>query len=288
MKKKLLVTLDDILGRGEWGAEHYSLEGEAPVDAWAPDYPHVEVVRSGRLPIAYESASGAETVTLRRHDVFYGVPNSWNRRGYDTSRSLFCIHFMPEYMRFTLGSRSSKDSLTVEPQLWHHTADPLDPAGGVVASALHMAIRGRRDRRAISHLLRALLTLARSQLADDTGPRSGRRRGTWLRLRDHVAERFHLPINRNTVADDFGLAPDYVSRLFADEGGEPFNTYLNRLRMERAAALLEASDVPVAEAALRSGFTDAGYFIKVFQRHFGATPGRWRRRHSPLIKHEKA
>ncbi len=278
MKNALLAALDDVLRQRQWGEVHYAMAGTAPVDAWVPAYAHVEVVRSGRLPITYESNGGTQSPTLSKRDIFYGVPHAWNWRGYDTSRSLFCIHFMPEYVRFTLSSRSPRDKLGMEPQQWYHTSEPLGPTGCMVVLALNMAICENRDCLVTRQLLCALLGLARDQLAGDAGRRMGKRHDTWLRLRDHVAERFQLPINRNTVADDFGFDPDYVSRLFTVEGGESFNAFLTRLRLERAAALLSSSAAALAHVAAQSGFMDAGYFIKVFCRRYGVTPGKWRMR----------
>lgn len=52
--------------------------------------------------------------------------------------------------------------------------------------------------------------------------------------------------------------------------------YLTAYRIERAVELLQQTDIPVREIAVRVGYTDANYFTKVFKRHLGVTPTEYR------------
>ena len=52
--------------------------------------------------------------------------------------------------------------------------------------------------------------------------------------------------------------------------------YLIAHRMMEAAFLLEASDEPIARIASRVGYETAAAFSKLFRRHHGLTPGRYR------------
>lgn len=54
--------------------------------------------------------------------------------------------------------------------------------------------------------------------------------------------------------------------------------YVTRLRVDAAAHLLAATDVPIAEVALRSGFTDQALLTRTFGRLTGETPAQFRRR----------
>lgn len=55
--------------------------------------------------------------------------------------------------------------------------------------------------------------------------------------------------------------------------------YLLELRMEFARHLLLRSNMDIEETADEAGFSSAGYFIQAFKRHFGTTPGAFRREH---------
>lgn len=66
-----------------------------------------------------------------------------------------------------------------------------------------------------------------------------------------------------------------VQRLF-EEDGDTFRTYLTGLRMERAAALLTETALPVREIAQRVGYRQSAQFAKAFRRARAVTPLQWR------------
>jgi AraC-like DNA-binding protein len=47
--------------------------------------------------------------------------------------------------------------------------------------------------------------------------------------------------------------------------------------VERAKALLDEPDLPLAEIAQVCGFVDQSHFTRVFFKNEGCNPGRWRR-----------
>ena len=53
--------------------------------------------------------------------------------------------------------------------------------------------------------------------------------------------------------------------------------YLLDLRMKHACALLEESDLSIAQIASSTGFYDSNYFLKLYKRKFGLPAGRARR-----------
>jgi AraC-like DNA-binding protein len=55
--------------------------------------------------------------------------------------------------------------------------------------------------------------------------------------------------------------------------------YLVARRMSEAALLLETSDEGIAQIATRVGYETATAFSKVFHRHHGLSPGRYRAVH---------
>ncbi len=83
-----------------------------------------------------------------------------------------------------------------------------------------------------------------------------------------------------TVADMARLAGMSVSRLFAffqkRLGCSP-QSYLKRLRLEAAAALLVSGDAPLKEIAAHTGFANPFHLSREFTRRFGASPKVFRR-----------
>lgn len=83
------------------------------------------------------------------------------------------------------------------------------------------------------------------------------------------------------LAEGLGVSQSHLSRAFKRWLGENFTDYLTRVRLSRAKALLQGSDLPVQEVAYRCGFNDVSHFIRVFRRQEGGvTPLTYRRRWS--------
>jgi len=79
------------------------------------------------------------------------------------------------------------------------------------------------------------------------------------------------------VADHFYFSPSYFSELFKDYSSLTFNKYVSKLRLKKAAELLNKGCFRVYEVAIRVGFNDEKYFHRVFKKEFGVTPDEYRR-----------
>lgn len=91
----------------------------------------------------------------------------------------------------------------------------------------------------------------------------------------YLRRHFDFPgLTISTVAADQNISARYLQRLI-ETTGSTFSEHLNELRLQRAFALLADTRYQrkrIAEVALRSGFSDASYFNRVFRRRFGDTP----------------
>ncbi|MBO5898567.1 MAG: helix-turn-helix domain-containing protein [Clostridia bacterium] len=79
----------------------------------------------------------------------------------------------------------------------------------------------------------------------------------------------------NEIADAVHLAPSYLSAMFRNHLGVPLVYHLQSRKMSLAKQLLEQGQ-SVADACLAAGYTDQSYFIRVFKRHLGVTPLKYR------------
>jgi AraC-like DNA-binding protein len=73
-----------------------------------------------------------------------------------------------------------------------------------------------------------------------------------------------------------GLGRSAFSARFTRLVGQPMQGYLIARRMADAAFLLESSDERIARIAARVGYETAAAFSKLFHRHHGLSPGRYR------------
>lgn len=99
-----------------------------------------------------------------------------------------------------------------------------------------------------------------------------------LRARDRMDAAPHeaWPVSR--LARISGASPSHFARSFRDAFGIPPHRYLLTRRVERAAALLRDTDIPVTEIALQTGWNSLGTFGRTFRDVTGEAPGELRHR----------
>lgn len=97
--------------------------------------------------------------------------------------------------------------------------------------------------------------------------------GVIQNLLDYVDHNYRDPsLNLKKLADIFGYTDKYLSHLFKQHVQTNWRTYLNKLRIQHAIAVIDEGKTNVAEIAHACGFEDELYFSKVFKRHTGKTP----------------
>lgn len=89
----------------------------------------------------------------------------------------------------------------------------------------------------------------------------------------HASEKLLL----EDVADALGYNKNYVCHLFQKNIGQTYVQYLTQRRLQNAQRLLTETALPIAEIALRCGFSDNTYFNRVFKRATNRTPAEYRR-----------
>ncbi|HEX5139982.1 MAG TPA: helix-turn-helix domain-containing protein [Dehalococcoidia bacterium] len=89
------------------------------------------------------------------------------------------------------------------------------------------------------------------------------------------------PVGNHTVeaiAERSNFSVRHISRLFLTHLGATPSSYIERVRVETARVMLEASDEDLAEVASRSGFGSVESMRRAFVRNFGVPPATYRAR----------
>ncbi|WP_456287485.1 response regulator [Paenibacillus sp. AK002] len=92
-------------------------------------------------------------------------------------------------------------------------------------------------------------------------------------IRDHLSQ----DISLQAIADHMYMHPVHVSRLFKLETGFNVSDYVLRLKMEQAAELLADHSLKNFEIALKLGYHNPNYFIRVFKKYYSVTPQEYRK-----------
>jgi len=83
--------------------------------------------------------------------------------------------------------------------------------------------------------------------------------------------------NIEDLAQQFFVGKTKLKADFKKTFGIPILAYRRRIQLQTAKALLETGNSEVAQVAAESGFQDESYFIQVFRKYYGVTPGVYRR-----------
>jgi AraC-like DNA-binding protein len=106
-----------------------------------------------------------------------------------------------------------------------------------------------------------------------------------LRAKDLADARYFEPLSVADLAAAAGLSPAHFSRRFKAAFGESPHQYLLTRRLERAAALLRATDWTVADICFAVGGQSVGSFTVSFHRVFGMSPLAYRAAYPPAEQH---
>ncbi len=96
------------------------------------------------------------------------------------------------------------------------------------------------------------------------------------RCTQYMELHYYEKITLEELAQMVYLSPTYLSRIFKEETGVLFSTYLNQVRINKAKLLLRHDDLRLTDIAMAVGFEDQSYFTKVFKRLVGVTPLHYR------------
>jgi signal transduction histidine kinase/AraC-like DNA-binding protein/ABC-type sugar transport system substrate-binding protein len=93
----------------------------------------------------------------------------------------------------------------------------------------------------------------------------------------YLHEHYPEAITRKELARYVGMNDDYLTYCFRQETGLTPITYLNRYRVNQARQLLAETNKSITDIALEVGFSNSGYFSRVFRREIGISPDAYRR-----------
>lgn len=134
---------------------------------------------------------------------------------------------------------------------------------------------GRSDHAARTRLCAVAAQYLVLKLARDAVPpveQEAQARATYERCRRHIEQNYRHVRALCDVADACHVDVAYLCRLFQRFGRESPFQYLQHLRMNRAAEMLQEG-ATVKSVALEMGFSEPCNFSRAFARVFGIAPG---------------
>ncbi len=95
-----------------------------------------------------------------------------------------------------------------------------------------------------------------------------------------IIEYINRKYNENITLDDLSkkvfVSKAYLSRIFTEVTGETFLTFLNKTRAEKSKYYLKNTDMSISAIALKVGYTNSGYYSKMFRKVTHLSPTQYR------------
>lgn len=91
------------------------------------------------------------------------------------------------------------------------------------------------------------------------------------KILEYLESNYYKDLKIKEVAKIFGYNSCYFGKIFRKYTGENFNTYLDKIRINKAKELL-LQGIKVVEIAEKVGYKDVDYFIMKFKKYTGKSP----------------
>ena len=98
-------------------------------------------------------------------------------------------------------------------------------------------------------------------------------------LKENSAEDFKI----HGICTHFGITEKTLYKIVRDATGKTVGGYISFLRIENAKLLLSTTDSQISEVAIKVGFNDYNYFIKIFKKLLGVTPLQYKKNHGEQV-----
>jgi len=247
---------------------------EPPVSSHVVNFPRIELPLTGCYENQIERGGVIGTVRLTPGMALFAPPNCWNLPTWRQPVRLMSLLFGKKQLGVSIVTVKA----AARPLLARKFSQPL-PVTGLFPKILEAMIEAQIEgasQPVLTDLARALLTCVEERVlspaAAETHPTKSLLEDVCVYLQNH----YQYDISRDSVARQFNISPNYLSRIFQVQGHMTFSNYLMHVRTDRAKHLLTSYDLKLADVAERCGYRDLAYFCRVFRKLAKMTPTDYR------------
>lgn len=229
----------------------------------------------------FASLFEAEETVLGTGSMIYVPANTQTEINFVGEFNLTVFNFSPALRQNVGGAPDSGDqSLFSCPQL---VKDP--PRINTMARFLRRISSDNEDNArpcmlAVARLLLCQIALHAEQDSNwSIASQSGLNASKVRMIDRYIEANLEDPLRLEKLAQLAGISRYHFLRSFKTATGLTPLQYILVKRVERARQMLKDSKESIAEVAYATGFSSQSHLNRTFKRHFGLTPGAYKRRH---------
>lgn len=95
-------------------------------------------------------------------------------------------------------------------------------------------------------------------------------------VKSYINEHYGEELSLEMLGEQVGLHPVYLSKIFKETADVNLSGYIADVRMQKAAKLLEQTNLKVNEIMKQAGYQKSQYFSMKFKEKYGMTPKEYR------------
>ncbi|CAM4487391.1 AraC-like DNA-binding protein [Paenibacillus endophyticus] len=114
-------------------------------------------------------------------------------------------------------------------------------------------------------------------LYERSNPLNAHKWKNMLQVLEYIDENYKSPLTLNDLTAIGSISSSHLCRLFKELTDMRPMEYINLLRVNSAALMIQSGSCSMLEAALENGFQHLSYFSKQFRKYKGISPSRFKR-----------
>ena len=249
-----------------------------PIFSHVVTFPRLEIPLNGDYENEIEQDGGTITVHLRPGTALFAAPNCWNLPTWRLNVGLISLLFGKKHIGVShvIGRGLGR------PQMVAQKFSIAFPATGplpCILEAMSELQTVGKPREAFADLSLALVRIVRDLFQHPETRVVNRSQSLLESICVYLQNHYQYDVARDFVAQQFGITPNHLSRLFQTHGSMTFSSYLTHVRVNRSKHLLANYNLKLDDIAVRCGFRDTPYFCRVFKRLTKGTPAAYRSTH---------
>lgn len=246
-------------------------------EAFQVQFPRVEIVLNGVYRNQICNADGnILSLDLQPGDCLFLPSNCWNLPAWDNDVTVMSLLFGKLHLGFSRITWDHAQQSFVDVEKRSCFLPGSAPAYSMVSALSGLPPDQLEGGHYANLLVRALVEHSLELIVSEADDEVSRPRHLYQSACSYIQENYHTQITRDRLASHFEVSPNYLSRVFREQGSVGVSEYINTIRIERAKFMLKRYALQLNEISQRCGFHNVNYFCRSFKSRVGRTPSEFR------------